>query len=281
MLAGVLFGLAIGCRASSALLVLAWCAAELIGADGWRVHGRRVAWAGGIALLVGIICFVPPWWDAGRSLDFIDNELEFVGFGVHLGRWAVKNLALVGPLAGIVLLLGIPKALAALGRWSTSALVRFSALVIVVSELLYFRFPFKPMHLLPVVAATALLIGASPRVTKRWVAALVVAQLIGGLVSATFAAPDVQDAARSGRVDVSITAGPLLTDVRCRFDDRELGPWPDPATLAATVRAGVNAACQNRHLARRLTHRYVRFRDASAGHALHGDGSRRRLLQRR
>ena len=53
---------------------------------------------------------MPPWWDAGRSLDFIDNELEFVGFGVHLGRWAVKNLALVGPLAGIVLLLGIPKA---------------------------------------------------------------------------------------------------------------------------------------------------------------------------
>jgi len=246
VLAGVLFGLAIGCRASSALLVLAWCAGELLGADGWRVHRRRVAWAGGIALLVGVLCFVPPWWDAGRSWDFLDNELEFVGLGVHLGRWAVKNLALVGPLAGIVLLLGIPKALAALGRWSTSALVRFSALVIIVSELLYFRFPFKPMHLLPVVAATALLVGASPLVTKRWVIALVVAQLIGGLVSATFAAPDVQDAARSGRVDVSITAGPLLTDVRCRFDDRDLGPWPDPATLAATVRAGVNAACQNR-----------------------------------
>ena len=113
--------------------------------------------------------------------------------------------------------------------------MRFSALVIVVSELLYFRFPFKPMHLLPVVAATALLIGASPLVTKRWVAALVVAQLIGGLVGATFAAPDVQDAARSGRVDVSITAGPLLTDVRCRLDDRDWGrgrtrrPWPPPS----------------------------------------------------
>ena len=77
-------------------------------------------------------------------------------------------------------------------------------------------------------------------------AALVVAQLIGGLVSATFATPDVPDAARSGRIDVSITAGPLLTDVRCRFDDRELGPWPDPSSDAATARAGANAACQNR-----------------------------------
>ena len=253
MLAGVLFGLAIGCRASSALLVLAWCAAELIGADGWRVHGRRVAWAGGTALLVGIICFVPPWLDAGRSFDFIDNELEFVGFGVHLGRWAVKNVALVGPLAGIVLLLGIPKALAALGRWSTSALVRFSALVIVVSELLYFRFPFKPMHLLPVVAATALLSarprssrsGGSPRSWWPSSSAVWSARPSPRRTSRTPLAP--------GAIDVSITAGPLLTDVRCRFDDRDLGPWPDPATLAATVRAGVNAACQNSDLGRRPT----------------------------
>jgi hypothetical protein len=245
LVAGVLFGLAIGCRASSVLLVLAWFAADLSGGEGWRARQREVAWAAGVAVLVGIVCFIPPWLDAGRTFGFIENELDFVGVGVHLGRWSVKNLALVGPLAGIVLLLGIPKLIGALNRWSASTIVRFSVFAIAVSELLFFRFPFKPLHLLPVVAATALLVGASPLVTQRWVAALVVAQLVGGLVSATVATPDVPDAARSGRVDVSITAGPLLTDVRCRFDDRELGPWPDPASDAATARAGANAACQN------------------------------------
>jgi hypothetical protein len=245
IVAGVLFGLAIGCRASSVLLVVAWLVAEATGGEPGPVRRRAIVRAGLVALGIGLLCFVPPWLDAGRSLDFIENELQFVGFGVHLGRWAVKNLALFGPVAGAVLLYGIPKAVGALQRWRVSTIVRFSVFAIVASEALYFRFPFKPMHLLPVVAATALVIGASPLVTKRWVAALVVAQLVGGLVGATFAAPDVEDSARSGRMAVSVTAGPLLTDVRCRLDDRELGPWPDPASDAAIQRAAANAACQN------------------------------------
>ena len=246
LVAGVLFGLAIGCRASSVLLVLAWFAAELSGEAGWRTRRREVVAAAAVALVVGIVCFIPPWLDAGRTFGFIENELEFVGGGVHLGRWAVKNLAVVGPLAGIVLLLGVPKLIGALKRGPASTIVRFSVFAIVVTELLFFRFPFKPLHLLPVVAALALLVGASPLATQRWLAALVVAQLVGGLVSLTFASPDTPDAARSGRIDVSLTAGPLLTDVRCRFDDRELGPWPDPASDAATARAGANADCQNK-----------------------------------
>ena len=116
-----------------------------------------------VVLLVEVEVLV---FDAGRTLDFVDNELEFVGFGVHLGRWAVKNLALVGVLGGIVLLVGLPKLVAALERRRVSTIVRFAALTIVVSELLYFRFPFKPVHLLPVMAGTALLVGASPAITR-------------------------------------------------------------------------------------------------------------------
>jgi hypothetical protein len=244
VLAGVLFGLAIGCRASSVLLVAAWLVAEVTGPSGHRTR-RAVARTALVALGVGIVCFLPPWLDAGRSFGFIENELQFVGFGVHLGRWAVKNLALFGVLATGVLLVGVPKLVGALQRWSASTVVRYAVLSLVASEVLYFRFPFKPMHLLPVVAAVALLVGASPLVTKRWLAALVVAQLVGGLVGATIAAPDVEDDARSGRVALSVTAGPLLTDVRCRLDDRDLGPWPDPASDAATDRAAANSRCQN------------------------------------
>ena len=55
---------------------------------------------------------------------------------------------------GVVLLVGLPKLMGALDRWSASTIVRFAVFATVASEVLYFRFPFKPMHLLPVVAAS-------------------------------------------------------------------------------------------------------------------------------
>lgn len=245
VMAGLLFGLAIGCRASSVLLVIAWLVAERTGAPSSRVSWRAVAVTAGTALAVGVLCFVPPWLDAGRTFDFLNNELAFAGVGVHLGRWAVKNLAVIGVLAGVVLVVGFRQALGGLARWRASTIVRFAVLTIVFSELLFFRLPFKPLHLLPVAAGLALLLGASPLVTRRWLAFLVAAQLVGGLVGTTLAAPDVDDAAQSGSIELGITAGPLLTDVRCRLDDRERGPWPDAASDAATNRAADNASCQN------------------------------------
>ena len=271
LLAGLLFGLSIACRASSVLLVAGWLIAERIsrvtagdrtggdaeippGTERERSGGAdlevRPWWpksiaTAGVAVAVAILCFVPPWLDANRTFGFLDNELEFAGVGVHLGRWLVKNLAVIGIPAGAVLLVGARHLQRALARWRTSTLVRFAALSIVLVELLFYRLPFKPLHLLPVVVAAVLLIGASPTVTRRWLAALVVAQLIGGLVGTTLAAPDVEDDAQSGQVDLGITAGPLLTDVRCRFDDRDRGPWPKASDPAANLRAEENAACQN------------------------------------
>ncbi len=245
LVAGLLFGLAIGCRASSALLVVAWLLAEGAGDRDARVTWRATAVTAVSALAVGVLCFVPPWLDAGRSMSFLDNELDFVGARVHLGRWAVKNVAVVGVLAGTVLLVGVRNLLASLTRWHQSVVARFAVVAIVFSELLYYRFPFKPLHLLPVIACLALLIGASPRVSQRWLVVLVAAQLAGGLVGTTLAAPDTEDAAQSGELDLGMTSGPLLTDVQCRLDDRDRGPWPDPASEAANRRAAANASCQN------------------------------------
>src|SRR3546814_17055649 len=101
-------------------------------------------------------------------------------------------------------------------------------MTMVVSELLFFRLPLKPVHLLPVVAAVALMAGASPRVSRGLLIALVGAQLLGGVVGPTIGAPDVAPEATTGRLDVGLTAGPLLNMVQCRLDARELGPWPDP-----------------------------------------------------
>jgi len=245
VLSGVLLAVSIGMRSTTVLLVAAWLLAERLGAQGQRPSWRAWGVTAGVAFGVGALFFIPPWLAADRSLDFIENQLDFAGFGVHLGRWAVKNAAVAGLLAGVVLLVGLPRLVAALARWEQSVVVRFAAIMLVASELLFFRFPFKPTHLLPVVLATALFVGASPLITHRWVTALVVCQLIGGVVGTTLAAPDVVDAARSGRLDVSITTGVVLTDVQCRLDDREMGPWPEPGLAVATQRAARNANCQS------------------------------------
>src|SRR5690606_27077825 len=120
------------------------------------------------------------------------------------GRWAVKNVAVIGVPVGIVLLLAARRMLGALARWQGSTVVRFAVFTIVAMEVLFFRLPFKPLHLLPVVAAGVLLAGASPLMTKRWLAALVVAHLIGGLVGTTIAEPDVAHDARSGHIDLGL-----------------------------------------------------------------------------
>jgi hypothetical protein len=247
VLAGVLFGLGVGCRASTLFLAAAWLLAERLGRPAYRGAraARDTAVTAGVLLAVSVVVFIPPWLDAGRGFGFLENELQFAGVGVHLGRWAVKNLAVLGVLGAAVLLVGARGLLDGVRRWPSSTVVRFAVLVSVMAEVLFFRFPFKPLHLLPVVAGIALLVGASPLLTRRWVLALIAAQLIGGLVGVTVATPDVADDARSGRFEPSITTGPLLTDVRCRLDDRDLGEWPPADSQAATERAGANAACQN------------------------------------
>ena len=94
----------------------------------------------------------------------------------------------------------------------------------------------------------ALLAGAAPLKNRRWLVALVVAQLMAGVVGVTLAAPDRPDGAESGRIDLHITSGVLWNDVQCREDDRKRGPWPTAtdalAQAEAMVRSEQNFSCQ-------------------------------------
>jgi hypothetical protein len=249
-LAGVMFGLAIGCRMSTVLMVIAWLVAERTGTRSGRVDWSATLRTGGVAVAVAVACFVPPWLQNDRSLDFLDTGLAFAGWGLNAGRWAVKNAAVIGIPAGFVMLVGVPRVLGALARWRVSTVVRFAVLTTVMSEVLFFRLPLKPVHLLPVVAAVALMAGASPRVSRTLLMFLVGAQLVGGIVGTTIGAPDVAHDATTGRLDIQLTEGPLLNMVECRLDDRELGPWPDPTdgpeeADAAFDRATANFDCQS------------------------------------
>jgi len=239
---GVLFALAVGCRLSTVFLVIAWLVAERLGRPGSRVPLRSTAITGSIALVLGAICFVPSWLWADRTLDFLESAHDFTGFGVHLGRWAIKNAAFFGVAAGGVLLWGLPR-LRRAWSWDGSVAFRFALIALVATELLYFRFPFKMVHLIPAALAVALLIGHLGTGSRRWIGVLIAAQLLGGLITTTLAAPDVEDQATSGRIELGVTAGPVLTDVRCRLDDLDDGRYDEPTESESIERSGRNAAC--------------------------------------
>jgi hypothetical protein len=249
LLAGILFGLAAGCRLSTLILAIGWLVAERLGDVSHRPSWRSTTVTAGTLAVVGAACFLPAWVDAGHSFNFLGHQPVFEGWGLHIGRWAVKNAAVIGVPAGIVFVLGIRRGFGALARWQASVIVRFAVFVIVASEVLFLRYPFKPVHLLPVVAAVALLVGASPAVKQRWLVALFVAQLVGGVVSSTIGEPDIPHHAHGGKVVLHVGAGPLLTDVRCRLDDRRNGPWPDPTDAdgfqAASTRSAIQFDCQS------------------------------------
>ncbi|MDQ2650753.1 MAG: hypothetical protein M3Z03_14550, partial [Actinomycetota bacterium] len=246
--AGVLFGFAVGSRGSTALVVAAWLLAERTGRTDDRPSWRASWVTAGVAGVIGLVAFVPAWLSAGMSLDFLETHFEWLGWGSHLGRWFVKNLAVMTIPGALALAAGVPSLWAVLRRWAALRTVRFAVGVIVLGELVFFRLPFKPVHLLPVVAAAVLLVAASDR---RWLLpALVAVQVLGGTVGLSLARPNVDDRATKGHVELDLTYGPLWNDIRCRLDDRELGSWPDPADPAeepaAQARATANFACQSR-----------------------------------
>jgi hypothetical protein len=251
--AGLLFGLAIGARATTGLLVVTWLVAEQLGHRERRPALRAAAGTGATALAVAVLCFIPPWLDQG-GVEMLEAGLPPSSPAVQLGRWAVKNLAVVG-LAGVIVLLAGWRHLAAAGRWwSRSPAVRFGILGFVVAQLAFLRLPLKPGHLLPAVVCVVLVVGVAMAATgggaRRWVWALVASQLLHGVVAVRVAEPDRIDDATGGRLDPAIVAGVLVNDVDCRLDDRERGEWPDPADPAeqdaAEARNLQNYTCQQR-----------------------------------
>lgn len=255
--AGLLLGLAVGFRASSvvgvlAILLATWPprrrtastppAGSTTPAD---VPARRsIALAGAIAALSGVAWFIPPWLSVERSGRFLSNQLV-VGDGlVALARWGVKNLAFFGLPATLVLCGGAGVLLGAARRWHVDPLVRFALLTAVAAEAVFLRFPWKPIHLLPVAVAVAILVATSPRLRTGFAVALVAANLSLAVVSFQVAAPDTPDAATGGRFDPGLGPGVVVNDLRCRADRRAEGPWPPIGSPEAQDAAYEVFVCQ-------------------------------------
>ncbi|HEU5081900.1 MAG TPA: hypothetical protein VFU14_01060 [Acidimicrobiales bacterium] len=251
VLAGFAFATAIAFRSSSALLVAAYVLAELFAmrerTPGLRTRWRDVITTGVVTAVVGLAWFVPSWLSVGRTTRFLRNEFETTGLLALIGRWGVKNIAFLGVFSIVVLLALTPVLVAGLRRLPHSLLVRFTVLVAIAAELLFLRFPWKPVHLLPVLLCIAVLLAASPRTTNRHVAAVVVSQVLLAFVSITVAEPDIADAATTGRLHLGVEAGVVLNDLDCRIDPPfGEGGWPDLDTPAADYAAIDVFTCQAR-----------------------------------
>ncbi|MEO7557029.1 MAG: hypothetical protein ABIV94_10560 [Acidimicrobiales bacterium] len=217
VLAGIGFGLSIATRLATGVLVAAYLVTAFRGCAERRSRRPTLVTAAA-AGAVALACFVPAWLSVGRSREFLRNELQFISVANSAGRWLVKNELVVGIPAWIVLLVGAPILWAGARRWRTSPLVGFAVLGAIGSELIYLRFPWKLAHLLPVLVCVVIVLALSPRVSARYLFVLAAAQLLWGFVGLRVFVPDVTGSARHAQIDVALTAGPLLNDVRCRAD---------------------------------------------------------------
>lgn len=256
VLAGLAFATAIAFRSSTAFLVAGYLLAELLGGRGGLDDAPRPApssrWrdaiaTGAVTAVAGTLWFIPSWLSVGRTVAFLVNEFETTGFFAMVGRWGVKNIAFFGVPNLAVLAILVPVLVAAIRLTGTSVLVRFSVLAAVIAEVLFLRFPWKPVHLLPVLVCLAVLLAASPR-TRPWhVGALVATQVALAFISITVAEPDITNAATTGRLHLGTAWGVVVNDVDCRIDPPYGdGDWPDLDTPAADYAAIDVFTCQAR-----------------------------------
>lgn len=217
------------------------------GAPASPVTVRDTALVGVGAAAVAAAWFLPPWLSVGRTAQFLQNQLRAGDFGVMVARWGIKNLAFFGVVTLVVLAVRAPVLVDAVRRHRTSPLVRFAVLAAVVTEATYLRFPWKPIHLLPMIVAVAVLLAASRRTSNRLVAVVVASQVVLAAVSITIAAPDVADAATSGELDLGFTRGVVHNELDCRLRTESWsGHWPALDTPDADFAAVGVFACQAR-----------------------------------
>ncbi|HMJ78781.1 MAG TPA: hypothetical protein VK507_22550 [Iamia sp.] len=238
--AGVLAGLAVGCRSSTAFLVAGLILAHALEPRASGGDDRTPPWlhalaAGAAATVVGLVLYVPSYRAADSSVAFAQNDVPTSSLFVQLGRFLVKDLYFVGPFAAVVLLFALPALARVLLRWRADWLVRLGLVTVLVSQVLFLRFPWKMGHLLPTLVGLALLLaralGDAPR--TRLLAALVAAQLLYGAVNITLIEPDNPNAATGGELTFEPAWGALVTDVRCRNQDPDAWEGPGVARLDA------------------------------------------------
>jgi hypothetical protein len=165
-----------------------------------------------------MVLFIPSVIDAG-GLSFAQNDFSASSPLVQIGRAAAKDLLLLGLPTVLVALFALPAVVAAVRTWSASWLVRFAVPGLLLSQVLFIRFPWKMAHLLPTLLCIAILYAVALQERPRVLMAMVALQLIFAVVRVDILEPDDPNQATGGRLSPSAGWGPVVTDWQCRRDD--------------------------------------------------------------
>ncbi|HUP76563.1 MAG TPA: hypothetical protein VM282_26250 [Acidimicrobiales bacterium] len=230
VVASVCFALAVGCRATTILLVMVVLVADVTGE---QPKPRRALLCGALSSVLGLALYIPAFISAGGSLAFAQNDFSTASPGVMLGRALAKDLYFFGLAGAVVLLCVTPVLWAALRRWKSQWILRFGVLGVFVIQALFVRFPWKMGHLLPLLVCLALWLGVALRDRPQWLVALVVAQLLYSVVNLQLLEPDNPNDARGARAVLDLRWGVVVTDIACRADDT--GAWKGDATRLEAV----------------------------------------------
>jgi len=242
VLAGLLAAAAMGCRIGSAALIVALLLAEATEPAGApeatepsvaradpaprrRSRDRSttlrfLATTVAVASVATVALFVPAYFAAG-GISFAENDFSTSTPLVQLGRAAVKDLTLLGPIASLVALATIPALLSVLRGWRTTWLVRFALVGLVLSQVIFIRFPWKMAHLLPCLMCLAILLGAALDARPKLLVTMVALQLMFCVVGVELIRPDDPNAAKSGQLHPHVGWGPVVVDFQCRREHRD------------------------------------------------------------
>ncbi|HYZ99879.1 MAG TPA: hypothetical protein VE575_14060, partial [Acidimicrobiales bacterium] len=231
LLAGALFALAIGSRASTALFVVAFLVA-----DGWDPAARRRSLrTAAVALPLGAALFIPSWLAYDRTFEFLSTTEGWRSLGNNLGRLAVKNYAVAGlALVGIVAV-AVPALLRSLRRWGADPMLRFGVLGLLAAEGLFFLIPWKPAHLLPALLALLLWVAASERNRRPFLWLLVGAVAINSVVAFRPFTSDDPDDSTSASFEPAVMLGLLANDIRCRAEFMDDPPSVESPAWGCTL----------------------------------------------
>jgi Glycosyltransferase family 87 len=231
LLAGLLFGLAIGSRGTTVLLVVAFLVA-----DGWdRANRRRCLTTAAVALPLGAALFIPSWLAFDRTFKFLTATEGWRGLANNTGRTIVKTYAAAGLALVIVTALAVPALVRSLRRWGTDPMVRFAVLALLVTGGLFFQVPWKLAHLLPGVMALVLWVAASERNRKPFLWLLIAAIALNGIVAFRPLTTDDPNDSKSADFEPAIVLGLLLNDIDCRIRFMDEPPRIDNRAWGCTL----------------------------------------------
>lgn len=232
IIAGIALGLALGYRLGAipgVIIILAYALLTM------RDLRGRVIIACLIAMTITIVCYIPSFLWANRTLAFLRpmiGDEQLWTLKLRAGRFFYKNIYFWGIGAAMMvwgILLFRARILAAQWAGPRRGLIALSLAFILAYQVMYFRYPIERAYLLPMLPFLFLLLGMVIR-SRAGLGVLAVLVLAHNFVSINISRPDTPGKASGAQFGLWIERGELLQDVRVRLivrDCQTLEQWHD------------------------------------------------------